>query len=87
MIGGVVSVSGFPNPRVLGLVQHVHAIARGELMGVALRLKDVSSCQHGVDKVGLRSGFRWFRVISSSYESSECCDLERVKYHGVVLGC
>ena len=56
-------------------------------MGVALKLKDVSSCQHGVDKVGLRSGFQWFRVISSSYESSECCDLERVKYHGVVLGC
>ena len=32
-------------------------------MGVALKLKDVSSCQHGVDKVGLRSGFRWFGVI------------------------
>ena len=53
MFGDVVSVTGFPNPRVLGLVQHVHAIARGELMGVALRLKNVSFCQQGVDKVGL----------------------------------
>ena len=66
MIGGVVSVSGFPNPRVLGLVQHVRVIARRELMGVALRLKNVSFCQQGVDKVGLGSGTRWFRVISSS---------------------
>ena len=55
-------------------------------MEVALKLKDVSFCQHGLDKVGLRSGFRWFRVISSSYGSSDCCDLERVKYHGVELG-
>ena len=55
-------------------------------MGVALRLKDVSSCQHGVDEVGLRSGFRWFRIFTSSYEPSGSCDLERVKYHGVVLG-
>ena len=53
MIGGVVSVMGFPNPRVLELVQHVHAIARRELMGVALRLKNVSFCQQGADKVGL----------------------------------
>ena len=66
MFGGVVSVTGFPNPRVLELVQHVHAIARGELMGVALRLKNVSFCQHGMDRVGLGSGTRWFRVISSS---------------------
>ena len=64
--GGVVSVTGFPIPRVHELVRHVHAIARGELMGVALRLENVSFCQHGVDRVGLESGTRWFRVISSS---------------------
>ena len=63
MFGGVVSVTGFPNPRVLGLVQHVHAIARGELMGVALRMKDASFCQPGVDGVGLKTGARWFTVI------------------------
>ena len=73
--GGVVSVTGFPIPRVLELVQHVHAIARGELMGVALRLKNVSFCQQGADKVGLRSGFRGFMVISSSYGSSDGYDL------------
>ena len=33
----IISVSGFPNLRVLELVQHVYAIARGELVGVALR--------------------------------------------------
>ena len=66
MFGGVVSVTGFPNPRVLELVQHVHAIARGELMGVALRLKNVLFCQNGMVKVGPGSGTRWFRVISSS---------------------
>ena len=43
MFGGIVSVMGFPNPRVLELVQHVYVIARGELMGVAL--KNVSFCQ------------------------------------------
>ena len=66
MFGGVVSVAGFPISRVLELDQHVHVIARGELMGVALWLKNVSFCQHVVDRVGLESGTRWFRVISSS---------------------
>lgn len=28
----------------------------GELMGVAQELRDVSSCQHGRDRVGLRKG-------------------------------
>ena len=79
-------MSGFPNPRVLGLVQHVHAIARGELMGVSPRLKNVSFCQQRVDKVGHGSRTRWFRVISSSKESSDCGDQDREKYHGVVLG-
>ena len=39
MFGDVISVSGFPNLRVLELVQHVYVIARGELVGVALRLR------------------------------------------------
>ena len=78
MFGGVVSVSGFPNPRVLGLVQHVRVITRRELMGVGLRLKDVSFCQLGVVRDGLKSGFRWFMVISSSYEPSDCCDWSSV---------
>ena len=56
MFGGVVSVSGFPNPKMLEPVQHGYAIVVEKLMGVALRLKDVSSCQHGVDKVRLRPG-------------------------------
>ena len=34
MFAGVVSVTSFPIPRVLELVQHVHAIVRGELEGV-----------------------------------------------------
>ena len=76
MFGDVVSVTGFPNPRVLEPVQHVHVIARGELMGVAL--KNVSFCQHGMDKVELGSGIRWFMVISSSYEPSDCCDWSSV---------
>ena len=66
---------GFPNLRVLELVQHVHVIARGELMGVTL--KNVSFCQHGMDKVELGSGIRWFMVISSSYGLSDCCDLDQ----------
>ena len=43
-VGDVVSVTGFPNPRVLELVQHVHVITRGGLIGVALRLKNVLFC-------------------------------------------
>ena len=43
MFEDIISVSGFPNLRVLELVQHVYVIARGELMGVAL--KNVSFCQ------------------------------------------
>ena len=43
MFGNVISVSGFPNLRVLELVQHVYVIAKGELMGFAL--KNVSFCQ------------------------------------------
>ena len=43
MLEDIISVSGFPNLRVLELVQHVYVIARGELMGVAL--KNVSFCQ------------------------------------------
>ena len=38
-VGDVVSVTGFPNPRVLDLVQHAYAVARGELVRVALRLR------------------------------------------------
>ena len=39
MFKGIVSVSGFPNLRLLELVQHVYAVARGELVRVALRLR------------------------------------------------
>ena len=66
MVGGVVSVTGFPQPESARASSHVHVITKGELMRVTMRLKNMSFCQNGVDKVGLGSGTRWFRVISSS---------------------
>ena len=63
MFEGIISVSGFPNLRVLELVQHVYVIARGELVGVALRVKNGSFRQHGMDRVGFGSGIRWFMVF------------------------
>ena len=63
MFEDIISVSGFPNLRVLELVQHVYVIARGELVGVALRLKNGSFRQHGMDRVGFGSGIRWFMVF------------------------
>ena len=60
MFEDIISVSGFPNLRVLELVQHVYVIARGELVGVALRLKNGSFRHHGMDRVGFGSGIRWF---------------------------
>ena len=52
---------GFSSPRMLNQVQHVYVIARGELMGVAL--KNGSFRQHGMDRVGFGSGIRWFMVL------------------------
>ena len=48
---------------MLELVQHVYVIARGELVGVALRLKNGSFCEHGMDRVGFGSGMRWFMEV------------------------
>ena len=63
MLEDIISASGFSQPEGTGQVQHAYVIARGELVGVALRLKSGSFCQHGMDRVGFGSGIRWFMAF------------------------
>ena len=71
MFEGIISVSGFPNLRVLELVQHVYAVARGELVRVALRLRMGLSVVPEWIEWDLDRGFdgSWF---SNPYGSSDC---------------
>ena len=58
MFEDIISVSGFPNLRVLELDQHVCVTVTGELGGVAPEWKNGSFYRHGMDRVGFRSGIR-----------------------------
>ena len=71
MFEGIISVSGFPNLRVLELVQHVYAVARGELVRVALRLRmGLSVVPKWIEWDSDRgSDGSWF---SNPYGSSDC---------------
>ena len=74
MLEDIISVSGFPNLRVLEKVQHVYVIARGELVGVALRLRmGLSVVTEWIEWDSDRgSDGSW---LSSAYGSSDCWDL------------
>ena len=71
MFEDVISVSGFPNLRVLELVQHVYVIARGELVRVALRVRMGLSVGPEWTKWAWDrgSGGSWF---PNPYGSSDC---------------
>ena len=65
MFEDIISVSGFPNLRVLELVQHVYVIARGELVRVALRVRMGLSVGPEWTKWALDrgSGGSWFLTL------------------------
>ena len=71
MLEDIISVSGFPNLRVLELVQHMYAVARGELVRVALRARmGLSVITEWMERDSDReSDGSWF---SNPYGSGDC---------------